>query len=395
MICANSRLPFALSRNTTSAVRSRCLLPARLIFLTYALPCTGTGTLPLPSSFSSKVPGIAFKVPDLEAFAQLTLTRLNSNGELAACIQSTLANGWSMHQPAVEWVTGTITLLSLFTCLYFFLLPLYPRTLPSLSPASAPSAAAAHRLVDICLLFQHIALTGALHVDPPSVYTAFTTNFAWSFGLITASSSRIQRAIDNMRHLTGSKGQDGALDINGYVNRKTSPYNLATLHTSRRDFIDVPTVSSQNALAAGIPLYVNSAGVSTANAFMSLFFTTLFLILITIAVFACVYLVLRLIRKPRGGNGNGKWRGRYTTFVQRVSIRLVRSFALIILLYPYLFIVQGIHHFSPGQHAWFLSMDDQGLLARHPPLRSSTPCRMRLFGFQPFSCYSVSTTSPG
>ena len=43
----------------------------------YSLRLTGSGTLPVPPSYTNKIPNIAFKIPDLEGFAQLILTNID------------------------------------------------------------------------------------------------------------------------------------------------------------------------------------------------------------------------------------------------------------------------------------------------------------------------------
>src|ERR1700722_14018686 len=72
---------------------------------------TGSDTIVLPSivDISKKIPSVAFKIPDLEAYAQLTLTEVGT-GQVKACMQATLSNGWSAHQPAVDWITGLFAL---------------------------------------------------------------------------------------------------------------------------------------------------------------------------------------------------------------------------------------------------------------------------------------------
>ena len=76
----------------------------------------GSETLALPSSIKALdgLPKIAYKIPDLEAFAQLTLTEVGT-GEMKACIQSTLSNGWSTHQPGVSWSIGGLAFVALFS----------------------------------------------------------------------------------------------------------------------------------------------------------------------------------------------------------------------------------------------------------------------------------------
>jgi hypothetical protein len=52
-------------------------------------------------------------------------------------------------------------------------------------------------------------------------------------------------------------------------------------------------------LSTGIPVYVNSLGIPTANAFFTLFFTWLFLWAVFLALHALLYIVLLLLTKSR------------------------------------------------------------------------------------------------
>ncbi|QRV94415.1 flavin carrier protein 2 [Ceratobasidium sp. AG-Ba] len=79
----------------------------------YPLPLyhfSGQGRLPVPSSFSSKIPSI-YTVPDLEAFA-LELVSVDT-GEVAACVSETLIDGWSMQKAGATWTAVGVVLLSI------------------------------------------------------------------------------------------------------------------------------------------------------------------------------------------------------------------------------------------------------------------------------------------
>ncbi|KAF8510575.1 hypothetical protein BU17DRAFT_70012 [Hysterangium stoloniferum] len=290
---------------------------------------TGSAAIPLPSSIkiASKVPNIAYKIPDLEAFAQLTLTDKNT-GKVAACIQATLSNGWSTRQPAVSYATGSFTIFALVSGLLHSLLPSTPFAPSSSSLLSvAPS-----RFVDLVLLFQQIALTGFLHLNFPLVYRAFVANFAWSLGLFPKS-RQIQNAIDRMRHMTGGSFQDGVQSPIAFVDRQLSPYNVAPtpgssflsqanamFMASNRALItvrDATTDSSANAgppatvtsndrdiLPAGLPVYVNSLDIGTTNAFMSVFFTVLIGVVLGAGILAIMHILLTYVVTRAKGN---KW----------------------------------------------------------------------------------------
>lgn len=277
---------------------------------------TGSDSITLPSSvdLTSHIPGIAYKIPDLEAFAQLTLTDINT-GALRACIQSTLTNGWSTRQRAVEWSTGGIALLSFFSAVWHSYIPL------ALAPV---------RLLDVFFLFQAIAVSGLWSLNYPLVYQAFSQNFSWALGLFPVSTdSPMQSSIDRMRSLTGGKleGSDGGSAIS-LVNRKNSPYNdigarsliaRAFRALTRSDSVpptnatvnpnsllvggDVATVTqtSDNVLQAGLPIFVTSVGVDTANAFMTIFLLSLIIIAIALAALGLGYGALIGLRRTSWG----------------------------------------------------------------------------------------------
>ncbi|KAI0958676.1 hypothetical protein AcV7_004425 [Taiwanofungus camphoratus] len=278
---------------------------------------TGSDSLPIPSSvdITSKIPGIAYKIPNLEAFAQISLIEVSTN-QVKACVQATLSNGWSARQKGVEWTTAAMALLALASAIWQ-------------SVVADALALAPIRLLDLIYLFQTIAVSGLLGLDYPSIYTYFTLNFAWVLGLFAASpSSPIQNSINSMRHRTGGNLADastgGAVPL---VNRKLSPYNFggssSTFSVSQSllaRFASLPHVNlanagprklvaaalnrtavlvtgnvetvtseSSNVLEAGIPIYVNSIGIATANAFMTIFLITLIYAAVVLGALALGY----------------------------------------------------------------------------------------------------------
>lgn len=312
----------------------------------------GSEVIPLPSSLdvASKIPGIAYKIPDLEAFAQLTLTSVDDN-TVKACVQSTLSNGWSTRQTAVEWVTGVMALAALASAL---LSTLY------LYPSRAPE-----RLLDLMHLFQAIASSALLDLNYPVVYRAFASNFSWALGLFSSTDgSPIQTAINNMRHHTGGFLTDISGNGVDLVNRKLSPYSVSTPSSAgdtetlvaveklqkqiaantakmassagnavkslaKRD--STVTINSSNQLNAGIPVFTGSLGISTANAFMTVFFTVLFLTVITLFVFGSSYAIFLLVSRGRERKGMvpgrvEEWKQNFPSFAKSWSLRLVNCF---------------------------------------------------------------------
>lgn len=307
---------------------------------------TGAYSLALPSSLgiSGHIPDVAYKIPDIEAFVQMTLVE-TSTGINKACIQTTLSNGWSTRQPGVEWGTGGLALFALVSAIW---------------QSFSPDALAPFRLLELIYLFQTIATSALLNLNYPSLYRAFTLNFSWAMGLFGSQTvDGIQVSINNMRHLTGGSLADATGgSIVGLVNRKLSPYNdgvissattssLAAVHRSYvaplSDFAnmnfnptakaagfvarDVATVTaeSSNVLEAGIPIWSNSLGIATANAFMTVFLSAFMLLGISIGLLAVVYAIVFALSHSRGERGAHfmEIRYRYPAFARAWLLRIV------------------------------------------------------------------------
>ncbi|KAG6865841.1 hypothetical protein C0991_011173 [Blastosporella zonata] len=317
---------------------------------------TGSDSIPLPTSLGiqDRIPGIAFKIPDLEGVAQLILTEVGT-GNVKACVQATLSNGWSTHQTSVEWVTRGIALVTLLLAIWHSL---------------SPQAILPFRFIDLLLLYQTIASSSFLSLNYPSTYRAFTLNFAWAMGLFSTSSS-FQPSIDRMRHLTGGNLANAtSASAVGLVNRKLSPYNLidsaptqasssltrraasswsrlliadfptsirSTLASATEGTVQTVTTSSSNVLQAGIPISVNSLHIGTANAFMTVFLCALILVACTLAVFLLAFILSVAVGRFSRQDDIGKTRlkSAYLTFVHAWSIRLALFLFLPIVLFSF------------------------------------------------------------
>ncbi|KAF9071092.1 hypothetical protein BDP27DRAFT_1419378 [Rhodocollybia butyracea] len=231
---------------------------------------TGADSLSLPNQFSAKIPTIAFQVPDLEAYAQLTLIEVDT-GDVKACVQATLSNGLSTLQPAVQWTMGSITIFTFLVALW-----------QSLSPTSILP----FRLLDLIFLFQSIATSALLDLNYPVTYRSFSLNFAWALSLFTSGDGGMQGAINNMRALTGGGlANSTSGSAVGFVNRKLSPYSTAVSSGGITSLSSLARRSAGQLLQQRIPIYVSSINISSANAFMTVFLCTLILIAIALFVF--------------------------------------------------------------------------------------------------------------
>jgi Transient receptor potential (TRP) ion channel/ML-like domain len=350
---------------------------------------TGTDSIPISSyiNVSGKVPGIAYQVPDLEGYIQLTLIE-KGTGTMKACVQATLSNGWSMRQVAVKWVTVGVALLALASALW---------------QSTNPDSLVPYRLLDLVGLYQSIGFSALMSLNYPVAYRSFALNFAWAIGLFYSQS--VQTSIDNMRIHTG-----GVLDSSGgsavaLTNRKLSPYNAIvvsndvspsfnsqayTINTkafsniSRLNILppspvanatvfsvgQVATVTTtpSNILQAGIPIYANTLNISSVNAFMTVFFAVLITAAIAIGVVVVVLLAAEVAVRF------GMLRHEQALRLRESLPRAIKSWALrlVSLDFSRFFLIRADKRTDPPRlrpcpRVFLLSVDFKGFVALHPP----------------------------
>lgn len=176
---------------------------------------TGGSVLPIPTTLSSKIPSIAWSVPDLEIYLTVSFEDIDTK-ENIACLQASLSNGWSTRQTAVLWSTAAFALLAIgvswfHTCWnYCRVDELIMAGEGSLGASAAlagvvtgSSSPAQWRMVDVVYFFQTIATAGMLGVDYPNVFSNFVLNFRWAVGMFHTTS--VQNAINSARRKTGAK----------------------------------------------------------------------------------------------------------------------------------------------------------------------------------------------
>lgn len=294
----------------------------------------GYGTYPLPSGILDDLPGLAFTVPNLEAYARIELLR-TENQEVAACIQATLSNGKTTRFKSIAIATGIFTLVAL-------LVGLFHSMINSPSPAQ-------YRWFDILYLYQTAVATGLLHLNYPLVFTNFVQNFAWSFALFHSDS--MQNSINNMREKTGGSLSGMAYDEVQYINRRLSPYNYGSSTsafnfntiTSPAQLSNLFAVSPKiNTLAAratipsalfsndtstietGIPVYVNTQEIPPANAFTTIFFFFLAFIGIALVFHALLFIVVLIAdRAGKRANWATRLRRMWWDFCMGNALRVV------------------------------------------------------------------------
>ena len=318
----------------------------------------GADSLSLPDSLgiADIIPGIAFDIPDLEAYAQLSLYDMDTD-EVKACVQATLSNGWSTRQRGVEWATRAFALFALVLAVY---------------ASTNPHSLVPFRFIDLIHLFQTIAFSGLLSINYPFLYRSFTFNFSWAIGLFPPSfPSSMQNSIDNMRAMTGGQMPNSTSDSAvGLVNRKLSPYNTPLSFNSVSNLLApaapprftsglsrftqlvaevqtelfnvfIPTagpveiINEDNTLQDGIPIYTNSVNIGAANAFMTVFLTSLIVIAIVAGLLALGYLVFRLAARHAKAQRIRDWMSAYPPFARGWALRTVLVLMMPILVFTF------------------------------------------------------------
>ncbi|ONH67837.1 putative flavin carrier protein 3 [Cyberlindnera fabianii] len=129
----------------------------------------------IDDSYTSQIPGIAYTVPDIDAFARIKIR--NTNGTSLGCIQAFFTNGKTVSQTGVKWATAVIAGLGLLVA--------------GVTSAFGNSNAASHvsaNAVSLFLYFQSVVVITMQHVDQvPPIASAWAENLAWSMGLIKVS----------------------------------------------------------------------------------------------------------------------------------------------------------------------------------------------------------------
>jgi hypothetical protein len=129
----------------------------------------------ISEEYVSQIPGIAYQVPDIDAFVRVVVN--NRNGEQLACLQAFFSNGKTVSQAGVKWATAVVAGIGLLTS--------------AVASAFGNSNAAYHvsaNAVSLFLYFQSVVVISLMAVDAvPPIASAWSEDLAWSMGLIRVS----------------------------------------------------------------------------------------------------------------------------------------------------------------------------------------------------------------
>lgn len=127
----------------------------------------------ISDEYVKEIPGIAYQVPDIDAYVKLNIYQTNSTAPVG-CIQAYFSNGKTVSQTGVKWATAVIAGLGLLTS----------AILSAFGNSNAASHIAANTM-SLFLYFQSVTVFSMEHVHRvPQIAAAWSENLIWSMGLI-------------------------------------------------------------------------------------------------------------------------------------------------------------------------------------------------------------------
>ncbi|KAF2773734.1 TRP-domain-containing protein [Teratosphaeria nubilosa] len=281
------------------------------------------GVQTVPEEYASQIPSIAYSIPDLDGDVKMTLKEKGTN-DAVACVESTVGNGNTLQTPAVKYVGVGVAAAALGFSV-----------VSAVAAGGHPGASTSSPTFgEVIGWFQGMAMNGMLSVNYPRVYRSFTTNFAFSTGLISWGS--MQTAIDNFRKSTGGNLTDDSSTYlknnatlvysDGTDSSSTSSNTKRALDTTllwaRDSTVNVGDSSSNSSassnstkmdhIVSGIQAYTEQLTIPSGNAFM----TILLIFFCIVGVIIVFILLLKVILEAWSMFGNipksmESWRQRY------------------------------------------------------------------------------------
>lgn len=120
----------------------------------------------------SRIPGIAYAIPDLDATVRV-FVNLTATGESVACVEAHVSNGKTVDLLGVKWATAIIAGLGLVAS----------AVVSGLGHSNTASHVASNSL-SLFGYFQAQAIIGLTAVRLPPIVQSWTQDFQWSMGII-------------------------------------------------------------------------------------------------------------------------------------------------------------------------------------------------------------------
>jgi hypothetical protein len=255
--------------------------------------------LDISAEVMSKIPGIAYTIPDLDAAVRIKISDLSSKAMLA-CVEAELSNGHSVQQKAVSWVTAVIAGIGLMAS--------------AITSGLGHSNTAAHVAANAMSLFgffQAQAFFGMVAVEQPPIVAAWTQNFQWTMGIIRVGflqkmATWYQRATGGTPTTYLSQLRRISIEVQKKIKRDNIPYTrdaMRALDTIKHTLVsrsnaDITDVTNQKRIVLhGIKRVGFKAHMETTNIFFTGYtFFVIFVLLVVIGVIAFKYICEGLVK---------------------------------------------------------------------------------------------------
>lgn len=285
--------------------------------------------LDISPDIMSKIPGVAYTIPDLDAVVRIKVTS-QSTGEQIGCVEAELSNGHSVDQKAVAWVTAVIAGLGLAAS--------------AITSGLGHSNTAAHVAANAMSLFGYFqaqAFLGMCAVPLPPVVAAWTQNFQWSMGIIRVGF--LQRMATWYQRATGGtpttylkqlayisiqvqKKVKRGLDAIPMTKRAVYTLNNAMATLQPRTNADSNALShSTNVMLHGIERVGFKAKIEPTNIFFTGYtFFVIFVIFVVIGVIAFKYICEGLVKAGKMKNDQfTDFRNGWRTVLKGILFRVI------------------------------------------------------------------------
>ncbi|PCG90373.1 TRP-like family [Penicillium occitanis (nom. inval.)] len=268
---------------------------------------------PVPADIVSRVPGIAYTVPDLDGKVQIFIASTDQNATVA-CLEAELTNGKTVYQKAVGWTLAVIAGLAL--------------TASAIASGLGFSNTAAHvaaNALSLFSFFQAQAMYGMTSVSMPPIVEAWTQNFQWSMGIIHVGF--LQTLSTWYQQATGGTPSTllASLSVQSVsVQKRSLDLAKRAFHTLTARAAD-DTMYSGNTVIKGILRVGFRAKIEPSNIFMTgLIFLAAFFIIVILLIFV-FKLYIRVAIKwgwmPSGGFQD--FRNGWTSVMRGILFRLI------------------------------------------------------------------------
>lgn len=276
------------------------------------LPMDWTLKRTIPESTRKEIPGIAYKIPDLDGIARMEV--INDVGVVVACVEAPLSNGQTVEQAFVGWITAVVSAVALVAS--------------AVVSGIGHTSTAAHLAANALSLFTYFQAQGLVAMMPvplPPLVAAWAQNFDWALGIIRiefmqqifhwyvqATSGTPTNIFKEREEVSVQISKRSFVPaLNPYLVSRAAEYGFSSNHLEKRSNNDFVVVAPVDVLTVtGIERMAYMARIESSNLFMtglSFYIAFTLLVFIVVAGFRLLCNSSLITRKDRFREFRAKW----------------------------------------------------------------------------------------